>query len=266
MLTFPNAKINLGLYITGKRTDGFHNLESIFYPVPFKDVLEIIPAPETRLHLSGIPVDAPSEKNLVWKAYELLQQYCGGKLPRLDIFLHKAIPAGAGLGGGSADAAFMLRLLNDYAALGATREELSALAAQLGSDCPFFIYNQPMLGKGRGDLLTPVHLDLSGYSIQIVLPGIHISTAQAFSGIAPQPANMDWEQLCQTPVPDWKDILRNDFETTVFRQQPRLAHIKQQLYEGGAYYAAMSGTGSAVYGIFKKGEKAKLNLDYFYAA
>lgn len=268
MLTFPNAKINLGLYVTGKRADGFHNLETIFYPVPFRDVLEVVPAaaPKTSLHLSGLHVAGPKEENLVWKAYELMQRHCGGKLPELDIFLHKALPAGAGLGGGSADGAFMLRLLNDFAGLNLSRETLAALAAQLGSDCPFFIYDQAMLGKGRGELLTPIDLDLSAYSIQIMLPGIHISTAQAFAGMSPRATAVDWAAICKTPVQEWKDLLYNDFESTVFRHQPRLQQIKTLLYQSGALYASMTGTGSAVYGIFNKHEKAEPNLDYFYAA
>lgn len=266
MLTFPNAKINLGLYITEKRSDGFHNLETIFYPVNFNDVLEIVPSATTQLHLSGLPVVGRKEDNLVWKAYELMQRKCGNQLPALDIFLHKVIPSGAGLGGGSADAALMLQLINDFAQTGFSKEELAIMAAELGSDCPFFIYNQPMLGKGRGELLTPVLLDLSTYSIQIILPGIHISTAQAFAGMAPRHTTMDWDALCQTPVSEWKDMLYNDFETTVFKHQPRLQQIKTLLYESGALYASLTGTGSAVYGIFKKNEKANPNLDYFYAA
>ena len=234
--------------------------------MPFRDVLEVVPAATTDLHLSGRTIDAPRESNLAWKAYELLQQHSHGSLTPLAIFLHKAIPAGAGLGGGSADAAFMLQLLNDYAQLGISKEVLAHLAAQLGSDCPFFIYNQPMLGKGRGEILQPVNLDLSAYSIQIVLPGLHISTAQAFAGITPQAAAIDWQALCNTPVAQWNNMLRNDFEPTVFKQAPRLQEIKANLYEAGALYAAMSGTGSAIFGIFKKGEKANLKLDYFYAA
>lgn len=266
MLTFPNAKINLGLYITGKRSDGFHDLETIFYPVPFQDMLEIVPADRADLHLSGLPVDVPRAQNLVWKAYELLQAHSGGRLPELAIFLHKVIPSGAGLGGGSADAAFMLQLLNDYAQLAYSKEVLAGLAAQLGSDCPFFVYNQPMLGRGRGELLSPINLDLSAYSIQILLPGIAISTAQAFAGISPGKTSVDWHEVCRTPVSEWKGLLYNDFETTVFKHHPELQRIKALLYEAGALYASLTGTGSAVYGIFKKNEKAHPNLDYFYAA
>jgi 4-diphosphocytidyl-2-C-methyl-D-erythritol kinase len=267
MLCFPNCKINLGLYITGGRDDGYHNLETLFYPVvpvgkvneaPFmlRDVLEIVPAADTRLHMSGLPVAGNETNNLVLKAYQLLQQRYAEAVSPLDIYLHKVIPMGAGLGGGSADGAFMLRLMNDYFRLGLNDATLAALALQLGSDCPFFIYNTPQYATGRGEIFTPATVDLTGYSIQVVCPEVHVSTAAAFAMIRPRPAGFDLSKLGQLPISDWKDCITNDFEEPVFAQHGELAGIKEQLYEQGAVYASMSGSGSAIYGIFPQGTSA----------
>ena len=258
MLSFPNCKINIGLYITGKRPDGYHNLETVFYPVMLRDVLEITPAAETSLHLYGKTVDGSHESNLVWRAYQLLKALHPDKLSHIDIHLLKNIPMGAGMGGGSADGAFMLRLLNDFSKLGLDKETLIALALQLGSDCPFFIENTPQYASGRGELMQPVTLDLSAYSIQLVCPAVHISTADAFRMITPKPAAFNLKNISSLPLSQWRDNISNDFEQPVFVQHPELSGIKEQLYAAGAIYAAMSGSGSTIYGIFNKGEKANI--------
>lgn len=261
MICFPNCKINLGLYVTARRDDGYHDIETVFYPVPVYDVLEIVPAPETRLHLSGSPVAGDETRNLVWKAYELMKENYPGKIPQLDIFLHKAIPMGAGLGGGSADGAYMLRLLNDYCQLGLDNVQLAAYALQLGSDCPFFIYNTPKLATGRGERMTAINVDISTYNIQLICPAVHVSTAKAFQMITPRPAPFGLQHLAETPVREWRKLIANDFEGPVFEQHPELAVIKQQLYDGGALYAAMSGSGSAIFGIFEKGKRAEIKAE-----
>lgn len=262
MLTFPNCKINLGLYITARRADGFHDLETVFYPVSLRDALEALPAKNGEsMRLSGKVVAGDSKDNLVWKAYKMLQAQFPTTIPALDIYLHKSIPMGAGLGGGSADGAFMLRLLNNQFNLGLTDEYLAELALDLGSDCPFFIYNTPQLASGRGEQMSPVAIDLSGFSMQLICPQVHVSTAQAFKMITPCPAPFNLKDLAQLPVKDWKNAITNDFEAPIFQQHPVLASIKQQLYTGGAVYASMSGSGSAIYGIFHKGGRAVINAD-----
>lgn len=257
MLCFPNCKINIGLYVTEKRKDGYHNLETVFYPLAIHDVLEVVPvATAPQLVITGKTVSGEKENNLVWKAYSLLQQHYPGQLPPLDIFLHKNIPMGAGLGGGSADAAYMLRLLNDYCKLNLNDETLAQYALQLGSDCPFFIYNTPQLAMGRGEKLTPVTLDLSAYSIQLICPQLHIATSGAFAKLKPKPAGFDLNKLPSLPIEEWKDNISNDFEASVFEMHPILAELKQNFYRQGAVYASMSGSGSALYGIFEKGKQA----------
>lgn len=261
MLQFPNCKINLGLYITSKRADGYHNLETVFYPVALHDALEIMPARETNLHLSGRAVAGDAKNNLVWKAYEMMKAKFPDNVQPLDIYLQKSLPMGAGLGGGSADGAFMLRLLNEFYKLGLEDIQLAEMALELGSDCPFFIYNTPQFAEGRGELLRPVEIDLSAYSLQLVCPDVHVSTAKAFSMITPRPAPFDLSTLAQLPIQDWKDNIANDFEQPIFAQVPALAEIKQQLYDGGAIYASMSGSGSTIYGIFPKGKQAVVSAD-----
>lgn len=256
MLSFPNCKINLGLFVTARRADGYHDLETVFYPVPVRDVLEVVPAATAALHMTGLGIAGKSENNLVWKAYQLLQGLYPTQVPPLAIYLHKVIPMGAGLGGGSADGAFMLRLLNDYCQLGLSKEQLAAYALQLGSDCPFFIENTPMFGSGRGEMLVPSPVSLAGYSLQLICPSIHVSTADAFGFIKARPAPFDLRLLHTLPVADWKGVVSNDFETPVFERHPALHHIQQQLYSQGALYASMTGTGAAVYGIFPRGERA----------
>ncbi|MBC7553959.1 MAG: 4-(cytidine 5'-diphospho)-2-C-methyl-D-erythritol kinase, partial [Taibaiella sp.] len=249
MLCFPNCKINLGLYITERRADGYHNLATVFYPVMLRESLEVVPAPLTTLHTTGLQPGGNSEDNLVLKAYRLLQKHYPEQVTPVDIYLHKVIPMGAGLGGGSADGAFMLTLLNDYYSLGLTVDALAAYALQLGSDCPFFIYNKPRLATGRGELMQDIAIDLSGYSLQLVCPKLHVSTRDAFSYIQPRPAPFDLSGLGTLPLPEWKEKISNDFEISVFARYPVLAQIKQQLYNHGAVYAAMTGTGSAIYGL-----------------
>ncbi len=263
MLRFPNCKINIGLSVTRKREDGYHDIETVFYPLtghntPLRDVLEVVPAAATQLHISGLAVAGNYEDNLVWKACQLLKASFADKVPPLDIYLHKVLPMGAGLGGGSADGAFMLKLLNDYCALGLSNEQLIGYALQLGSDCPFFILNTPQYATGRGEVMTGIAPDLSGYSIQLICPGLHVATGKAFGMLTPAPAKFDLWQLATLPITEWKEHVVNDFEVPVFAQHPVLRNIKQQLYEQGALYASMSGSGSAIFGIFNKGERAEV--------
>jgi 4-diphosphocytidyl-2-C-methyl-D-erythritol kinase len=262
MLSFPNAKINLGLYVTRKRDDGYHDLETLFYPVPLTDALEILPSagPETTISLSGLPVAGDPEKNLVWKAFGLLSKAYREKVKPLSVHLHKVIPMGAGMGGGSADAAFMLNMMNELFALDIDKPALAAYALELGSDCPFFIGNKPAFAAGRGELLEPVSLDLSAYSIQIICPLIHVGTADAFRNIVPAEAGFQLKQITTLPADEWRGRISNDFEVPVFKLHPVLQTIKEQLYEQGAIYASMSGSGSSLYGLFPKGQKAKLNV------
>ena len=262
MLCFPNCKINIGLYVTDKRADGFHNLETVFYPVAVSDVLEIIPAGETSLTVTGNVIQGSEADNLVMKAYRLLNNRFPEKVPTLQVLLHKVIPSGAGLGGGSSDGAFMLKLINEFCQLSCPSTLLEELALQLGSDCPFFIRNTPVFASGRGEVFEDCSLDLSSLSIQVVVPEVYISTAAAFSGIKPRPAPFDLRKLNHLPIADWRNHISNDFETTVFEKYPELADIKSQLYDQGAIYASMSGSGSALYGIFPKGAHPTFNSPY----
>lgn len=253
MIVFPNAKINLGLNILRKRTDGFHDLETIFYPVLIQDALEIIRnpegAPQVSLNTSGISIPLKST-NLCEQAYSLLRK--NFDLPPVKVHLHKQIPVGAGLGGGSANAAFTLKLLNEKFGLHMTETDLLELASQLGSDCPFFIINKTCLGEGRGERLTPVALDLSKYSLILVNPGIHINTAWAFSQVKPCANNNKLAELVLQPITEWKHKLTNDFQEPIFSQFPVLAGIVDQLYAAGALYASMTGTGSTLFAFFLK--------------
>ena len=261
MLCFPNCKINIGLYVTNRRADGYHDLETVFFPVQLTDILEVVPGAASQIHLTGKNVAGDNKDNLVWKALQLLQKEYPDKITPVDIFLHKNIPMGAGLGGGSADGAFMLRLLNDFFSLGIDKQRLAELALLLGSDCPFFIYNSPKYATSRGEKMEDIDLDLSAYSIQLVCPQVHVSTGAAFQMIRPGPANLDLRELKRLPVETWKDQICNDFEAPVFAQYHALAGIKAQLYQQGAVYAAMSGSGSTLYGIFPKGKQATISAD-----
>ncbi len=250
MICFPNAKINLGLYVTGKREDGFHNIESVFYPVPFCDVLEIIESDQFSFRAEGIQVtDNPSD-NLCVKAYQLLKDKFD--LPPVSMFLLKNIPAGAGLGGGSSDAAFTLKLLNDIFNLNITVGQLTDYAAKLGSDCPFFVPNYPAYVFGRGELMEAVDLNLKGCYIVIVCPGIHISTVEAYRNIQSfSTLNIPMPYQVKRDRPYWKETLHNDFENYAFAQYPVLNEIKEKMYESGAFFASMSGSGSSIYGLFE---------------
>ncbi len=249
MIAFPNSKINLGLNILRKRIDGYHDIETVFYPVGIRDALEIIPAATTSMTITGTAVPGDAGSNSCLKAYSLLKKDYPS-LPPVHIHLHKTIPTGAGLGGGSADGSFTLALLNKQFGLGLREEQLLAYALQLGSDCPFFILNTPAIGTGRGEALTTIALSLAAYKILIVNPGIHVDTAKAFSQITPAIPAKAIAEIIARPVSSWKDELRNDFEPSVFNAHPELKVIKETLYKHGALYASMSGSGSTIYGIF----------------
>ncbi len=254
MLVFPNCKINLGLNILRKREDGFHDIETVFYPLPFHDALELVQNTQNNFPIeftgTGLSVDGAAEDNLCVKAYHLLKKDLP-QLPAVKLHLHKTIPTGAGLGGGSADAAFMLKLLNDKFGLNLSTPQLLDYALQLGSDCPFFIINKPCFATGRGEFLEEISLDLSAYKIVLVNPGIHINTGWAFSQIDPASANRSVKEIVQQPIETWKAELINDFEAPVFSAHPEIKEIKEELYQQGAVYASMSGSGSTVVGIFE---------------
>lgn len=252
MICFPNAKINLGLYITEKRADGFHNISSVFYPVGWNDALEVIArtahTEQFRLELSGIPIAGKPEDNLLYKAYELIRERY--TLPALTVYLHKNLPMGAGLGGGSSDCAFFIKQLNTQFGLGLSEEELLEIARPLGSDCAFFIRNRPVYAWEKGDRFTNLDLDLSNYYIAIVFPNVHSNTREAYSLVKPAKPDIALPDLIMQPVETWKDRLENDFEASIFARYPVVEKVKQDLYEAGALYASMSGSGSAVFGLF----------------
>ena len=256
MIVFPNAKINLGLSVVSKRADGYHNLETVFYPVPLEDALEVVSLPpengemRTQLHQYGNVIEGNPEDNLVMRAYALLA--ADFKLPPVDIYLLKYIPSGAGLGGGSSDAAFMIRLLNDFFTLRLTDVQMEGYAALLGADCAFFIKNRPVYAEGIGNIFSPVSLSLAGYRIVVVKPDIFVSTRDAFSNISPHDPVQHVKDVVERPVAEWREYLVNDFESSVFPLYPVIGEIKEELYRKGALYAAMSGSGSAVFGLFQK--------------
>lgn len=251
MITFPNCKINLGLWVTQRRTDGYHNIQTVMIPVPWCDILEMVPAKdsETSLTVTGAKVDSPKEANLCFRAWQLMADKYS--IPAVKIHLHKVIPMGAGLGGGSSDGAFALRMLNEMFSIKLDNTTLQMLAMQLGMDCPFFIENVPALATGRGEILQPVSVNLDGYHLIIVKPAIHVSTAVAFAGIKPLYRGNPIDEITTLPPADWRLNLYNDFEDTVLEIYPDIREIKNSLYRKGALYASMSGSGSVVYGIFK---------------
>lgn len=262
MVVFPNAKINLGLNITARRKDGYHDLVTAMVPVPWCDILEIVPArgTTTALTVTGRGCDCPPESNLVMKAYRALDQAVG--LPPVDIHLHKIIPDGAGLGGGSSDAAFTLSALNGIFALGLDPERLAAIAATLGADCPFFIFNRPMLATGTGTDLAPMSIPgLAGLSVTIVKPPVSISTAAAYANVRPAIPPHPLTELLSQPAATWRDAVVNDFEQSLRSSHPELYAIKQSLYAHGAVYASLSGSGSAVYGLFTSDKMAESALE-----
>ncbi|RYY45795.1 MAG: 4-(cytidine 5'-diphospho)-2-C-methyl-D-erythritol kinase [Chitinophagaceae bacterium] len=265
MIDFPNAKINLGLNILSRRADGYHNLQTIFYPIALKDALEVIPSDTAGIQFtsSGLPISGSADNNLCVKAYHLIKKDFP-EIGSLKAHLHKAIPMGAGMGGGSADGAFMLKLLNRLFDLKLSDDELMQYALALGSDCPFFIYNQPCLASSRGELLEPIKVDLSGFQMLIINPGIHINTAAAFAGISPGMNATDLREIIAGPVDSWKGQLVNDFEPYAFSRHPELPAIKETLYAQGAVYSAMTGSGSSLYGIFPAGLAPVLNFPSHY--
>ena len=255
MITFPNAKINLGLDIIEKRPDGYHNLETVFYPIPLCDILEITPAtdkdaPDYTFKMYNAVFEGNDDDNLVIKAYKALA--ADHKLPKVDISLYKHIPTGAGLGGGSADAAFALKMLNEIAALGLTAEELRTYAARIGADCAFFIDNTPAYATGIGNILTPTECNIAGYYLVLVKPDIHVSTKDAYALVTPQKPQVPLTSIAKRPIGQWKGEMKNDFEKSIFAKYPAMAKIKDDLYSMGAVYASMSGSGSSFFGIFKE--------------
>jgi 4-diphosphocytidyl-2-C-methyl-D-erythritol kinase len=255
MLCFPNAKINIGLNIIERRPDNFHNIETVFYPIPLSDILEIIKSEndcglKTDLKATGIEIPGDTSSNLCLKAYQLLDSSFG--LPPVKIRLHKIIPMGAGLGGGSADGAYTLVLLNQLFELGLTQQQLKGYAAQLGSDCAFFVTNEPAFGTQKGDVLEDVALNLSGYYLALVKPNVFVGTAEAYSGVKPGPPAISLINLIKKDPCEWKDCVANDFEKSIFNSYPEIKAIKDSLYSHGAVYASMTCSGSAVFGLFDR--------------
>jgi 4-diphosphocytidyl-2-C-methyl-D-erythritol kinase len=258
MIAFPGCKINLGLNITHKLSNGYHELESVFVPVLLSDVLEMIESPtsdETEFNYSGLTIPGDPSNNLIKKAFDLLSQ--NYKLPPVQVHLHKIVPMGAGLGGGSADASAMLMILNSMFKLKISQAELIDLAKTIGADCPFFILNKPALVTGVGENIKPIDPGLKGKKIFLVFPDIHVNTSEAFQNIIPKQPIENLKSIIQNyPIVEWKNHLKNDFEDYVFNSHPEIAKIKKQLYDMGAIYASLSGSGSTVYGIFNDAKEA----------
>ena len=254
MITYPNAKINLGLNIVEKRPDGYHNLETVFYPINLQDALEVNlreGEDEFSLKVSGVSIEGKPEDNLVVKAYRLLKKDYP-HIPAIDIHMYKHIPTGAGLGGGSADAAFMIKLLNEKFKLNLSIEKMEEYAAILGADCAFFIQNKPVFASGIGNIFEPIQLSLKGYYLVLVKPDIFVSTKDAFAHITPMKPTQSLKEIIRMPVETWRATMKNDFEESVFQKFPEIAAIKDKLYDLGAIYASMSGSGSSVFGIFRE--------------
>jgi 4-diphosphocytidyl-2-C-methyl-D-erythritol kinase len=251
MIAFPNCKINLGLNIIRKRSDNYHDLETVFYPLGLRDIIEIIPSNKFECLISGINVPGEISNNLCVKAYHLLKKDFTS-LPAVKMYLHKNIPIGSGMGGGSADGTFMLKLLNTKFNLNLSTTLLIDYSLQLGSDCPFFINNKPCFATGRGEVLEPVQIDLSSYSFILINPGIHIKTSWAFSQLTPSTPSKSIREIISQPIETWKQALKNDFEYAVVKEYPAFHIINETLYKAGALYASMSGSGSSFYGIFEK--------------
>nr|WP_321408845.1 4-(cytidine 5'-diphospho)-2-C-methyl-D-erythritol kinase [uncultured Carboxylicivirga sp.] len=265
MIQFPNAKINIGLNVVEKRSDGYHNLETVFYPIPLCDALEIIInhdlKTEYQLFNSGIKVDATAESNICVKALNLIKK--DHTIPPLEIHLHKAVPFGAGLGGGSSDAAFMLNMLNSMFDLKLSKNELKTKASGLGADVPFFIENNSTFATGIGEILNPIQLDLSEYYLYLVKPPIHVSTPEAYAGVTPEMPVHSLKEDILLPIEEWKEVIKNDFEKSVFKKYPEIKEIKELLYSKGAIYAAMSGSGSSVFGLFSEEPTFTMDPSYF---
>lgn len=256
MILYPNAKINIGLNVVEKRADGYHNLETVFYPINLLDALEITTdehqADSVKLKVSGEAIAGRPSDNLVMKACNLIRSMFPEKIERLSVHLHKHIPTGAGLGGGSSDAAFTIKALNEKFSLGMSVDQMEQLSAQLGADCPFFIKNQPVFAEGIGDIFTDIDIVLKGKTLVLVKPDISVSTADAYSLVSPHKPQQSLRESLRLPVEEWKNHVVNDFESSVFKKFPEIAVIKDRLYDLGALYASMSGSGSAVYGIFNQ--------------
>jgi 4-diphosphocytidyl-2-C-methyl-D-erythritol kinase len=259
MVAFPNAKINLGLSITEKRPDGFHTLESCFYPVQWCDVLEVVPSETTVFTSSGIEIPGEPESNLCLKVYEALKK--DFDIPPVHIHLLKNIPIGAGMGGGSADAAFTIKIVNNLFKLNLSVAQMEDYVRPLGSDCAFFVNNQPVFAHEKGDKFKDIELSLKGYYITILYPPIHISTKEAYSGVIPAQPSLRVEEIIKKDIMEWKDLLKNDFENSLFPKFPVLKEIKELFYSNGAVYASMTGSGSAIYGIFKEEKDFKVPAD-----
>jgi len=249
MLYYSNAKINLGLNIVNKRADGFHDIETVFYPISINDALEFIESDVVSLSSSGLEVDCPLEQNLIIKAYSLLQK--DFKLPTLKFHLHKVIPFGAGMGGGSANAAYTLVELNRFFKLNLSEDQLMEYARQLGADCAFFIKNSAVYAEQKGDVFTNLNLDLSDYYILLIHPGFGVSTQEAYANVSPKSPAKNIQEIIKQDISTWETDLENEFEQEIFKKYPVLDQIKTQMYSNGALYAAMSGSGSTVFGIFK---------------
>ena len=265
MVAFPNAKINIGLNILRRRPDGYHDISTVMYPVEWCDVLEIMPSETTRLSTSGRVIDCIPEKNLVIKALHAVENYCRLNLD-CDIYMHKTIPDGAGLGGGSSDAAFMVKLLDETFELELTETDMLKICSTIGADCPFFIKNTPVLATGIGEILTPIELDLTGWKILIVKPKESISTAQAYAGVTPTEPDFNLAQAIEKPVTEWENLIVNDFEPVVYKHHPEFLDIKEHLYRDGAVYASMSGSGSAFYGLFNPDADNVAELSSMYSS
>ncbi|GIV27062.1 MAG: 4-diphosphocytidyl-2-C-methyl-D-erythritol kinase [Bacteroidia bacterium] len=267
MITFSNSKINLGLYVLNKRSDGYHDISTVFYPIGWKDIIEIIPDESINNNIEiynfGLSLNIPLQENIIFKAYQLLLNRFNN-LPGLKVYLYKQVPYGAGLGGGSANAAFFLQTCNNLLKLNLTKEELKEIASKLGADCAFFMENKPCIASGKGDVLTPIELDLSSYYIYVVFPGIPISTKEAYQNVVPQNREVDLQRILQLPIEEWKYYLVNDFENSIFNKYPVLSQLKQRMYDYGALYGSMSGSGSAIYGIFKEKPLIEKNLELKY--
>ena len=255
MIVYPNAKINIGLNVVEKRPDGYHNLETVFYPIGLQDILEIqeldtdVPDCGYRLKLTGSLLNGSPEDNLVVRAFKLLKREFD--LPPVSIGLYKHIPTGAGLGGGSADAAFTVKTLNDRFKLGLTTQQMEDYCAQLGADCPFFIQNKPVFATGIGNVFHPIELNLKYKQLVLVKPDVFVSTKDAYAKVNVRHPEKQLPELLSQPIETWKDTVVNDFETSVFSKYPEIAAIKDKLYDMGAVYASMSGSGSSVFGIFE---------------
>lgn len=257
MVLFPPAKLNLGLHITGKRDDGFHDLESVFLPIGWSDILEVVldeevPSGQARFQWTGLAIPGDTVDNLVTRAHKRLAE--AFDLPGVSIHLHKVLPMGGGVGGGSADGTYTLRALNAVCNLELSHDALMAHAAELGSDCPFFVQNTPALVRGRGEIVEPLHgeLPLRDWWVVVANPGIHISTAEAFGDVTPTPRSTDWNALATTPVTAWRDLIQNDFEVGARQRHPEVGHLIDALAEAGAAHAQMTGSGSTVFGLFEQ--------------